>query len=404
MAITEVQSDESPKEVQIRLWRTRFTPLLVVHFLLNWTFYLIAPILPFFTGELKAEDVTSAAVVVFIVPSFITRLISGFLCDRYREQGIKIIGLMSIGLMILSFVGYTMTQSGEQLLLCRVLHGVAYGMAIPPINGYLFRVIPEKQSLMCHASQSVAGNLGMIIGSTVSLFFARKSWLEAILILGVVLVVMAFVVLFLVPTPTPKETGGSQKKQELHWTVVVKKIFPFAAIMCCVLVYSAGVTTYIQPYTKEMGYVGHDSSYMFCNTSTILLGSLFIVWKGKKLSCGLLTAISFFCFALGIMGLTIESLPMFYVAAVANGIGMSFLSSPIRSRAMQFVPEERRPFASSVFYTIYDCGASISAVAGEIGDRWSYQYVWLFLSPSVVLGVFLAIRYMRKTPPSKYNV
>ncbi|MCH5584732.1 MFS transporter [Shimazuella sp. AN120528] len=384
-----------------KLWTRKFILLLLVHLLLNLAFYMIAPILPSFTEKVNAKNVLSMAVVIFIMPSYVARLITGFLCDRCRNKGTKIIGLMAIGLMIISFIGYSEVHNGEQLLLCRALHGISYGMAIPPISGYLARFIPEERSISGHASQSAAGNLGMIIGSVLSLYLDEKKFLGDTFVVGAMAVIIGLILMVFVPVPVSKEKIVSVGKvisvsHQMKTSEVVKKVMPFGLIMCSVLVYSAGVTTYIQKYTNEMGYIGRNSSYMAVNTAVILFSSLIVVWGGKKIGHGRLTVMAFFCFAVGIVGLSIKSLTMFYLAAIANGIGTSFLSAPIRARAMESLPDERRPLGSSVYYTIYDGGASACVLYGMAGDRWGYQQAPLSLSIFVAIGGFLAIQKMRK--------
>jgi MFS family permease len=434
MVMLSMEQQDDEKEKDFSLWRTKYTPLVFVHLLLNWAFYLFAPIIPVLFEDLGTKDLTTTAVMIFMGTSYVARLIVGFLCDRFHSKGMKRIGLLAVSLMLLSFVGYALMETTTQLFLCRFLHGLAYGMAVPPITGYIYQIIPERKSLMGHAGQKTAGDLGMALGCSLSLVLTGtgQSSLSVVFTLSIAVVAVALIVLVAVPKPDSVETQktGNPVFQEKRLTKsmqtsqVIKAVIPFGLIMCFVCFYTSAVTTFIVPYAKEMGYTEHGWSFMLCNTSTILVSSFFVSWLTHSRRAQVmfffhkktsnyqtqeqigrwLTIAAFSCFAIGVAGLTVHSLPLFYAAAVANGIGASFLSSPIRAKAMEFVVDEkRRPLATSIYYTIYDVGAFVSPLIGLLAVQWpwGYQFVWVPVGALVGIGAILAFVYLRRTPPAK---
>jgi MFS family permease len=394
-----------------KLWTREYKIILLINFCLIGAFYLIAPILPLFATQIDAKDQSNLAIGVFIIPTLIFRPISGFLCDRY---GYKVIGLVSIGLMVVSFIGYVMVSNGNQLVLCRLVHGVAYGMALPPIDSYCTRIIPKKRRSEGKGYFGFASNLGMTVFTSGSLHFASKGYIRSVLFAGVILTTVAFILLTTVRRAEvvlnqdckSKQNMGRNSESEqivanMSWFKVVKVISPFAAIMCCVTIYNAAVTTYIQPYTIEMGYVGLDSLFMLVNNTVILLSRLVLGRLIDRLGRNIFVAISFGCFLVGIICLGFgEGLSYFYIAAVANALGLSCLANCVYTHAVEFIPTARLGLASGIYYTIYDFGACLSALGGELlGDRYGYQIMFQMLSVSLAVAVVFAIFTMRKVPP-----
>jgi MFS family permease len=376
--------------------------MLVINFSLIGAFYLIAPIIPLFAEKINRQELTNLAVGIFIVPVIIFRPIAGYLSDRY---GYKVIGLISIGLMVLSFVGYAMVETGDQMVICRVFHGISYGMSIPPVSGYLTRIVPVTRSAEGHSYFSAVGNLGMTLLSGASLYMAGHGHLMLVFFAGIGLTLLAFLLLALVRRVEVviHETGEVSvvaADEIMKVRDVIKVILPFASIMSAVTIYTAAVTTYIQPYSNEMGYVGHDWMFLMVNSVVIMIARMLIGKKVDRSERLVFVSLSLGCFAIGVLCLSIgKGLFFFYLAAIANGMGFSCLTACVFSLAIQFIPKSRKSLASAIFYTIYDFGACLSALGGVMGEMFGYQNTWLLMSPCLAYAYVLAFRNLRRIPP-----
>src|SRR5690606_15738663 len=93
----------------------------------------------------------------------------------------------------------------------------------------------------------------------------------------------------------------------------------------------------------------------------------------------------------------------FYIAAVANGIGLSCLAPCVYSLAVELVPKQRKAMATAIFYTIYDLGAMLPPVGNALRD-WigvGYQGMWMMDSPFMVFSAVLAYLLIIKKSPVK---
>jgi MFS family permease len=122
----------------------------------------------------------------------------------------------------------------------------------------------------------------------------------------------------------------------------------------------------------------------------------------KGLERGRLVTVSYGCFAIGLLCLSFgKGLFFFYLAAVANGMGLSCLAPCVYSLAVTKVPDTRKGMATAIFYTIYDLGAMLAPVANMLRDwsGWGYQGMWMLVSPCVVLSAVMSYLYIIKKTP-----
>jgi MFS family permease len=392
-----------------RWWSKEYIYIVLVNFCLIGAFYLVAPILPLFSeqtqNKVSEEQINLAVGVMFIFPTLVFRPISGYFCDR---NGYKSIGLIAIGLMIVSFIGYSVVNTGDQLIAWRLVHGVAYGLSIPPVKAYCTRIIP-KGSIKGQGYFSASGDLAMTVTSTFSLFMAEIGHFWDVFKVGIVFTLIGFILFSVLKKPEMvRENTVDHQEDEKSMTLpqVFKVISPFAAIMGLVTIYTAGVTIYIYPFSKEMGFNSHAYKFMLVNSLVILFGRVLVSSLArsqdsseKGLGRGRLITVSYSCFAIGLLCLSFgESLLFFYIAAVANGMGLSCLAPCVYSLAVDCVPKQRKAIATAIFYTVYDLGAMLPPVGNVLRD-WlgaGYQGMWMMDAPCMVFSAVLAYQLIIK--------
>jgi MFS family permease len=390
----------------VKLWKREYVFILLVNYCLIGAFYLIAPILPLFAQQVSGvtDKQTDLAVGIFIFPTLLFRPIAGYLCDRI---GYKLIGQAAIGLMLISFIGYATVSTGEQLMIWRLVHGVAYGMSIPPVKAYCTRIIPEG-SIKGQGYFSASGDLAMTAMSAVSLYMADNGHFWDIFTVGIICVgcgLFLFSVL-----KKPEAVVPAKQEKQIPLSQVLKVISPYASIMGLITIYVAGVTTYIYPYAQELGNAGYAYKFMLVYSLVILFGRVLVSSLArnqesseKGLERGRLVTVSYSCFAIGLFCLSFgKGLFLFYLAAVANGMGISCLAPCVYSLAVTKVPDTRKAMATAIFYTIYDLGAMLAPVVNVLRNwiGWGYQGMWILVSPCVALSAVMSYLYIiKKNPP-----
>lgn len=404
--------ESTAEQKKQRWWTKEYVYIVLVNFCLIGAFYLIAPILPLFSeqtqNKVTEEQINLAVGVIFIFPTLVFRPISGYFCDR---NGYKSIGLIAIGLMVVSFIGYSTVDTGGQLIAWRLVHGISYGLSIPPVKAYCTGIIPSG-SIKGQGYFSASGDLAMTVTSAFSLYMAENGYFWDVFKVGIIFALIGFLLFSVLKKPDMvRESSGIPQKDEKSMSLpqVLKVISPFAAIMGLTTIYTAGVTIYIYPFTKEMGYSGHAYKFMLVNSLVILFGRVLVSSlarsqesSGKGLERGRLVTVSYSCFAVGLLCLSFgKSLFFFYIAAVANGMGLSCLAPCVYSLAVDLVPKQRKAMATAIFYTIYDLGAMLPPVGNALRE-WigaGYQGMWMMNSPCMVFAAVLAYLLITKKSP-----
>jgi MFS family permease len=388
---------QKKRHQQDLLFTKEFLSMLLINFMLNGAFYLVASIIPVYVEHLGAGDNTSLVVGIFILPALVIRPIAGLLCDWC---GYKRIGLVAIGLMVVAYWGYW--QVSELLLLFRFIHGVAYGMVISSVNGYCNRIIPDKRSSEGYGYWSATSYLGMM-ASSVSLYLADGGHFSIIFGIGIAFIFASFLLLRGLKSAGKISERPRQEKEveDQHLSIwqVTKIMMPYGAIMMGISIYPIAVTTYIQQYAVEMGYRGHDATFMLVNTLIVLVSRLIIGKQADNYGRGRFVVFGFASFTVSMLLFSFgEGLGFFYSVAVLNGLAISCFGSWIQSLANNLIPESRRGLACSIYYTIYELGSFFAYfVGGSVGEHLGYQHMWLYLFPGKILSAFLAYKYMRRS-------
>src|SRR5690625_6220142 len=93
------------------------------------------PIITPFSLELGASyALTGAIVAVYSLTNMLGNIIGGHWIDQFGRKRILIYGMFSITFILLL---YPVVQTGESLLVIRVLHGLAGGVLIPAAFAYV---------------------------------------------------------------------------------------------------------------------------------------------------------------------------------------------------------------------------------------------------------------------------
>lgn len=146
---------------------------------------------------------------VLSVAAFIP--LSGWLADRF---GIRNTYLAAMVIFSLASLGCGLSQTLDQLLICRVIQGMGGALLMPVGRLALLKIIPRSQFLSAMSLMSLAGLIGPLMGPTLGGWLVEVAtwhWIFLInLPMGVLGVIMALKVMPNQKEPTVKsfDLGG----------------------------------------------------------------------------------------------------------------------------------------------------------------------------------------------------
>ena len=143
-----------------------FASLMAVFFLFNFSIHIAIPILPLFieqVGNLKTR-VASTTGLMFAVTGATASISAagiGYLSDRKGHKRVLVINLLITGIM---WIAHALAQSIQQLLVIRIIFGLAAGGNLPTMNALVGKLTPRESYGKAYGLTASMASLGMTLG------------------------------------------------------------------------------------------------------------------------------------------------------------------------------------------------------------------------------------------------
>ena len=359
-------------EVKVRRSSMNFALIFVINLLVSIGFHILNPTLPKYILSIGIATGSAGLIsTAFVVSSLIIRPMAG----RWNNRRNLLKRLLMIGLFCLlaATVGYVFSGNIAMLVLCRLIHGLGWGISTTTAATIAAMSVPENRlgsgigifGLASCISNAVAPNLGLWLcsgGQYTRLFVAGA------LIPAVCIALAVFIVI-------PRE----EEKPRAAGRISVTDFFSARCLvpMLMILLLSvsvASVSHFLALYAEDLQIAGIGLFF------TVYAVSLFV---SKPMSgrasdrfgfaavvcvCAVLMMIAF-----GLISAA-QNLWMFIVAAVFYGVGYGGIQPALQAWCFRRETKERKGVASSTFFIGLDAGTGIGATAaGFVAQYLSYR-------------------------------
>jgi MFS family permease len=363
----------TPKE---KLWTQSFISLCIGNFLLFFAFYLLLPILPLYLIEVfhTTKSVVGVILSCYTLAGLLIRPLAGFILDMFNRKPLYLVAYFCF---MLTFVGYPLATFVSMFLFLRILHGFTYGMVSTAGNSLIIDIMPASRRGEGLGYFGVANNLAMAIGPMISLFMHDYYSYQAIFYTAIGSGVLGLIV---ATTVKSKKNVERSVKQPVAFDRFFLLKGSKAGFCLLLLGVPYGIlTSYIAIYGKELG-IQSGMGIFFSLMAVGLIGSR--MFSGKMVDRGhllkviiygtLICLVSFFILS-GINkinpSLNILILSLFYLMALALGLGYGLIFPAYNTLFVNLAPNNRRATASSTYLTSWDLGLGLGVVlGGRIAD------------------------------------
>ena len=378
-----------------RLLTPSYILIIIANFLQYFGFWLLIPVLPFYLQEVFEADKASIGAILscYTIAALCMRPFSGYLLDTFSRKPLYLIAYFFFTAM---FGGYMLAGTLSIFILCRIIHGLSFGMVTVSGNTIVIDIMPSSRRGEGLGYYGLANNMAMAIGPMTGLFL-HDNHISYITIfscsLGACLI--GFICAYLVKTPV--KAPIKRAPLSLDRFILLKGVPAGWSLLLLSIPY--GMTTnYVAMYAKQIGITtstGYFFTLMAIGMAVSRLFSGKLVDKGKiteTIQAGMFLVCSCF-FILSACGLLITHIPqatifIFYLIALLIGIGFGTMFPAYNTLFVNLAPNSQRGTATSTYLTSWDVGIGIGMISGGyLAEISSFQIAYLFGAILTVISV-----------------
>lgn len=390
-------------EEESKLLNKNYICCCISNFLLYFSFYLIVSTLALYLTERFDASGTRLGLVlsVYVVSALLIRPFSAYLIDSFPR---KPLFMASLILFCGVFLSYQVAASLIVFALCRIVHGLAFGMVTIAGNTIVIDVIPSKRRGEGLGYYGWSNNLAMAIGPGVGMYLhdniGADYRFQSIFWVAFGVSLLACITAYFIVTkyrPPVERPAISMDRFFLRNGIP-------AGINLVLLSITYGITmNYISLYTKELELT--VSTGMFYSFMAIgIAGSR--VFSGKLVDKGYLvqviqvgSAIATLAFAsLGLLPMFDVSVGfkenVFLLSALTIGIGYGIIFPAYNTLFVALGTNSQRGSATSTYLTSWEIGVGIGIFsAGAITKQFLLSEVYIFGSIINVMAIVMFSLY-----------
>ena len=387
-----------------RLVTPSYILIIAANFLQFFGFWLLIPVLPFYLQEVFGADKTSIGAILscYTIAALCMRPFSGYLLDTFSRKPLYLLAYFFFTAM---FGGYMLASTLTLFILCRIIHGFAFGMVTVSGNTIVIDIMPSSRRGEGLGYYGLANNTAMSIGPMTGLFLHDASAGYTFIFccsLGACLIGLLCAYL----VKTPYKAPVKKEPISLDRFILLKGI-P-AGISLLLLSIPYGMTTnYVAMYAKQIGITSSTGFFFTLMAIGMAVSRLFsgkLVDKGKitqVIQAGMyLVCLCFF--ALSACGWSASwsiewTTYLFFLISLLLGIGFGTMFPAYNTLFVNLAPNNQRGTATSTYLTSWDVGIGIGMVlGGYIAEVTTFRMAYL---SGAVLTVISLLYFYRKVSP-----
>ena len=387
-----------------RLVTPSYILIIAANFLQFFGFWLLIPVLPFYLQEVFGADKTSIGAILscYTIAALCMRPFSGYLLDTFSRKPLYLLAYFFFTAM---FGGYMLASTLTLFILCRIIHGFAFGMVTVSGNTIVIDIMPSSRRGEGLGYYGLANNTAMSIGPMTGLFLHDASAGYTFIFccsLGTCLIGLLCAYL----VKTPYKVPVKKEPISLDRFILLKGI-P-AGISLLLLSIPYGMTTnYVAMYAKQIGITSSTGFFFTLMAIGMAVSRLFsgkLVDKGRitqVIQAGMyLVCLCFF--ALSACGWSASwsiewTTYLFFLISLLLGIGFGTMFPAYNTLFVNLAPNNQRGTATSTYLTSWDVGIGIGMVlGGYIAEVTTFRMAYL---SGAILTVVSLLYFYRKVSP-----
>ncbi len=375
---------------EAKLWTRDFIIVSLLNFLLVLVFYLLVVVIGLYaTRDLYATPSQAGLVVgAFIIGALMGRLLAGQFLDRLGRKRCMIIGL---GLAIVTCLLYFVKAGIGYLIVNRLLHGIAVGVAATATATVVAHLIPVSRRGEGLGYFGVSTSLATAIGPFIGMLMIQRTDFDVILSFCTVISCACLWVGLILHVPElPQEE--IRPAAGFSWgRLLERRVVPVCTVMLLTGVFYSSILSYLNTFAVERNLSDAASFFFMVYAVTVLVSRPF---AGRLMDNRGANIIMYPCLVLmgvGLMSVGLaQSGVLLLIGAVLLGLGFGSIQIGIQAIAIKLVEPARIGLATSTFFIFVDAGLGFGPYfLGLVVPYLGYGDLYVLLGVLSVLSLVL---------------
>jgi MFS family permease len=385
-ASAQVQSVE-------KIWSRDFVFIIMANFFIFLGFQMTLPTIPLFVEHLGGNDQLIGLVVGFF--TFSALLIRPLAGRMLESKGRGFVYLTGLAIFVLSVGSFGFALGIIFLFFLRIIQGVGWGFSTTASGTIATDLIPPSRRGEGMGYFGLSGNLALAFGPTLGLALAEVISFKQLFLVCAILGLASF--LFASRISYKKVEKTEQELEKRKWDVYEKTALHPSFLLFFITVTFGGKASFLPLYTAQKGIAGIQW-YFLIYALALMLSRTFAgkIYDRKGHGFIFIPGASFIMLAMVLLAWLPNSLVMF-VAAGLYGFGFGSVQPALQAWSVEKAPMNRKGMANATFFSFFDLGVGIGAIAfGQIGHWLGYGSIYISSAISVFLSILLYLYLTRK--------
>ncbi|WP_330501789.1 MFS transporter [Peribacillus frigoritolerans] len=370
-----------------RLWTKDFVIVSSINFFITLIFYLLMVTLAIYAvNELDASTSEAGLISgIFIIGTLIGRLFIGRFIDSIGRKKTLFIGLI---FFTLTTILYFVDLGIGFLLVNRLIHGMAMGMASTATGTIVAQIIPATRKGEGIGYYSMSATLATAIGPFIGLFMAQHTSFQVIFSFCLALGVISLITAFFLYVPALKVTAKVTESKGFKLSNFIEpKALPISIITLLLAFCYSSVLSFISFYAIEIDLVNTASFFFVVYAVAVLISRPFSGPLMDRKGSNFIMYPAFIIFGVGLLLLSMTTNSFTLLAAgFLIGLGFGNMQSSSQAIAVKLTPPHRMGMATSTFFIMLDAGLGFGPyILGFIIPITGYSTLYVILGVLVIL-------------------
>ncbi|MED3993143.1 MFS transporter [Peribacillus frigoritolerans] len=370
-----------------RLWTKDFVIVSSINFFITLIFYLLMVTLAIYAvNELDASTSEAGLISgIFIIGTLIGRLFIGRFIDSIGRKKTLFIGLIFFTLTTLL---YFVDLGIGFLLVNRLIHGMAMGMASTATGTIVAQIIPPTRKGEGIGYYSMSATLATAIGPFIGLFMAQHTSFQIIFSFCLALGVISLITAFFLYVPALKVTAKVTESKGFKLSNFIEpRALPISIITLLLAFCYSSVLSFISFYAIEIDLVNTASFFFVVYAVAVLISRPFSGPLMDRKGSNFIMYPAFIIFGVGLLLLSMTTNSFTLLAAgFLIGLGFGNMQSSSQAIAVKLTPPHRMGMATSTFFIMLDAGLGFGPyILGFIIPITGYSTLYVILGVLVIL-------------------
>ncbi|MFK9120538.1 MFS transporter [Peribacillus frigoritolerans] len=376
-----------------KLWTKDFLIVSSANFFLFLTFYVLMVTLTIYTMDNFHASQAQAGLAssIFVLGAVLVRPIAGKKIDKIGRRKML---LGSLVLFLIASIGYFLVNSLSLLLIDRLIHGFAFGLATTATGTIAADIIPNERRGEGTGYFAMSTNLAMAFGPFIGLLITQHFSYSIIFYAASLFAAFSLVASLFMNVPEGDKGEASPQKGFKISDYFEKRALPISIFIGFAGFTYSSILSYLTSFAKEMDLMDAASFFfvvfaVFLLASRPFTGRMFDV-KGEN--AVIYPSLLLFAVGMVILSQSHHGITLL-IAGAFIGVGYGTFQSSSQAISIKEAPSNRMGLATSTFFTMYDFGIGVGPfLLGFLIPFTGFK--GLFIGMSVFAFVLIGIYYL----------